>query len=145
MLAQKLLPMAVAGAGGNEKAEEGKGADDVFRFGEGGIAVGKKYDLYEGTVVNTGWPIDGRRLIFGLWDYDKRSSYHLFTWADKDDEAVMMTMFRTLVDGGFIDEVEKDEFIMVWKDGMFDEVYCPGPFCIELDKLVDVLQVEYEG
>lgn len=107
--------------------------------------MGKGYELYEGTVVNTGWPIDGHRLIFGLWNYDNRSSYHLFTWADKDDEAVMQTMFRTLVDSEFICEEDRDEFIMVWKDGMFDEVYCPGPFCIELDKLVDVKKVEETG
>lgn len=104
--------------------------------------MGMGYELYEGTVVNTGWPIDGHRLIFGLWDYDNRTSYHLFTWADKDDEAVMQTIFRSLVDAGFIDAVDETEFIMVWKDGMFDEVYCPGPFCIELDKLVDVKKVE---
>lgn len=102
----------------------------------------KMYELFEGTVQGTGWPIDGHRLIFGLWDYDNRSSYHLWTWDDGADEAVMMTMFRTLVDGGFICEEDKDEFIMVWKDGMFDEVYCPGPFCIELDKLVNVEKLE---
>lgn len=99
------------------------------------------YELYVGTVHNTGWPIDGHRLIFGLWDYDNRSCYHLFNWRDADDEAVMETMFRTMVDGGFIDEDVKDEFVMIWKDGMFDEVYCPGPFCIDLDKLTDVKKV----
>lgn len=40
MLAQKLLPMAVAGAGGNEKAEGEKGTDDIFRFGKGGMKRG---------------------------------------------------------------------------------------------------------
>ena len=104
--------------------------------------MGKMYEIYKGTVVNTGWPIDGHEMLFGLLDYDNRSCYHLFTWGEKDDEAVMMTMFRTLVDGGFICEEDKDEFIMVWKDGMFDEVYCPGPFCIELDKLVNVEKVD---
>ena len=104
--------------------------------------MGKGYELYEGTVVNTGWPIDGHRLVFGLWNYDKGSCYHLFTWGDEDDEAVMQTMFKTMAEAGFIEECDKDEFIMVWKDGMFDEVYCPGPFCIELDKLADVKKVE---
>ena len=105
----------------------------------------KPFELFEGKVVNTGWPIDGHRLVFALWNYDKRSCYHLFTWPDKSDEAVMQTMFRTLVDADFICEEDEDEFIMVWKDGMFGEVYCPGPFCIDLDKLVDVIKVEYEG
>lgn len=99
------------------------------------------YELYTGTVQNTGWPIDGHRLMFGLWDYDNRSCYHLFNWRDADDEAVMETMFRTMVDGGFIGEDVKDEFVMIWNDGMFDEVYCPGPFCIDLDKLTDVEKV----
>ena len=100
--------------------------------------MAKLYEAYEGTVVNTGWPIDGHRVVFALWDYDNRSCYHLLTWGDEADEAMMMTMFRTLVDGGFICEEDEDEFIMVWKDGMFDEVYCPGPFCIDLDKVKDV-------
>ena len=96
------------------------------------------FDAVEGTVVNTGWPIDGHRLMFSLWDYDDRSCYHLHFWGYENDEAVMMTMFRTLVDGGFICEEDKDEFVMVWKDGMFDDVYCPGPLCIDLDKVIDV-------
>lgn len=104
--------------------------------------MGEYYEAYEGTVVNTGWPIDGHRVVFALWDYDKRSCWHLLTWDDEADEAMMQTMFRTLVEAGFICEDDKDEFIMVWKDGMFDEVYCPGPFCIELDKLVNVEKVE---
>ena len=54
----------------------------------------------------------------------------------------MQTMFRTLVDAGFIKENAKDEFVMVWEDGMFDEVFCPGPFCIELDKLTEVEKVK---
>lgn len=99
------------------------------------------YEVVCGTVQNTGWPIDGNRLYFSLWDYDNRSCYHLHYWDDKDDDAVMQTMFRTLVDAGFIEESAKDEFVMVWEDGMFDEVFCPGPFCIDLDKLADVDEV----
>ncbi len=99
------------------------------------------FEEYMGTVQNTGWPIDGHRLLFGLWDYDGRSLYHLHSWGDEDDEAVKLTMFKTMVDAGFIDEADKDEFMMVWKDGMFDEVYCPGSFCIDLDKLTDVEKV----
>ena len=101
--------------------------------------MGKVYfEEYIGTVQNTGWPIDGHRLIFGLWDYDNRSCYHLHGWDDADDEAVKQTMFRTMVDGGFICEEDKDEFMMVWKDGLFDDVYCPGSFCIDLELRVNV-------
>lgn len=102
----------------------------------------KLFDEFEGTVVNTGWPIDGHRLVFGKWDYDGGSCYHLHFWGDEDDEAVMLTFFRTMVDAGFISEEDKDEFVMVWKDGLFDEVYCPGPFCIDLDKLENVKKLE---
>lgn len=104
---------------------------------------GKKlpYEEVSGVVQNTGWPIDGHRLIFGLWDYDNRSCYHLHFWGDEDDEAVKQTMFRTLVIDGFIGEEEKERFDKVWGDGDFDAVYAPGPFCIDMDKLKDVKEV----
>jgi len=100
------------------------------------------YEIYSGVVQNTGWPIDGHRLIFALWDYDDRSSWHLHSWAEEDDEAVMETMYKTMVEDEFIFETERDEFVTVWKDGMFDEVYSPGAFCIDLDKLTDTRKVE---
>ena len=97
-----------------------------------------KCEVYSGIVQNTGWPIDGHRLMFALWDYDDRSSWHLFAWGKEDDEAVMETMYQTMVEAGFIDQTDRDEFVMVWKDGMFDEVYSPGAFCVDLDKVVNV-------
>lgn len=104
------------------------------------------YELFSGKVINTGWPIDGHQLLFALWDFDKRSKYHLYDWEDDyDDEAVMWTMFRSLVDGGYICEEAKGEFITIWKDGKFDEVYYPCVyFCIELDQLTDVKKVDKE-
>ena len=104
--------------------------------------MGKGYEVYSGIVQNTGWPIDAHRLIFALWDYDGRTNWHLFDWKKEDDMAVMETMYKTMIEAGFIDENDRDEFIMVWKDGMFDEVYCPGAFCIELDKLTDTRKEE---
>jgi len=29
----------------------------------------KHFELYLATVQNTGWPIDGHRLVFGVFDY----------------------------------------------------------------------------
>ena len=102
----------------------------------------KGYEVYSGIVRNTGWPIDGHRLMFALWDYDNRSCWHLFSWDKEDDETVMETMYTTMVEAGFIDQTDRDEFVMVWKDGMFDEVYSPGAFCIGLDELMDTRKVE---
>lgn len=85
-----------------------------------------------GKVKNTGWPIDGHILAFGLWAYDGRSSYHLYTWEDEDDEAVMQTMFKSLVEAGMEDADGMDEFIMEWKAGKFD---APAAFCLDLDNV----------
>ena len=88
--------------------------------------------IIKGMVKGTGWPIDGHVLTFGLWDYDNRSSYHLYTWDDADDEAVMQTCFQTLVKAGFEDPNRLDEFVKEWKAGEFD---APGAFCLDLDKV----------
>lgn len=91
-----------------------------------------KPQIIKGMVKGTGWPIDGHVLTFGLWDYDNKSSYHLYTWDDADDEAVMKTMYLTLVDGGFEEPGRLAEFAEEWKAGKFD---APGPFCLDLNKV----------
>ena len=88
--------------------------------------------ILKGKVKDTGWPIDGHILTFGLWDYDKQSSYHLYDWEDADDEAVMMTMFQTLVEAGMEDADGLKQFVEVWEAGLFE---APGAFCIDLDKV----------
>ncbi len=98
------------------------------------------YELYTGIVTGTGWPIDGHKLIWAIWDYD-RSSYHLFAWDDADDEAVMMTMFKTAVEAGFI-ENDLEKFKAEWQSGEFEQ---PGVFSIPLDKLTDVRKVESDN
>lgn len=89
-------------------------------------------EIVIGKVKDTGWPIDGHILTFGLWDYDDRSSYHLYSWEDEDDEAVMMTMFQSLVETGMEDKDGLNEFIDAWEAGLFE---APGAFCIDLDKV----------
>ena len=93
--------------------------------------------IVKGRVKDTGWPIDGHVLTFGLWDYDHKSSYHLYTWDDADDEAVMQTMFQTLVEAGMEDADRLEEFTKEWKAGQFD---APGAFCIDLDKVEEIAQ-----
>ena len=102
------------------------------------------YELFEGTVVNTGWPIDGHRLTFAIWNHDK-DSYHLFTWEDADDEAVMQTMVSSLIEGGFISEDEREDAIKSWKADTFYDDFVSGAFCIDLDKLADVEKVEQDA
>ena len=97
----------------------------------------KPYELFTGTVQGTGWPIDGHKLIWAIWDYDK-SSYHLFTWEDADDEAVMLTMFQTAVKAGFVED-DLEKFKTDWKNDDFEQ---PGVFSIPLDKLAGAEKVE---
>ena len=96
------------------------------------------YEVFLGTVVNTGWPIDGHRLYFALWDYDRRSSYHLYGWEDADDEAVMLTQFQTAVAAGFTED-NLEKFRAGWEAW---QECPPGAFCIELDQLTDVEKVK---
>ena len=98
-----------------------------------------KVTVVKGKVKNTGWPIDGHILQFGLWNYDHESSYHLHDWEDADDEAVMQTMFYSLVEAGMEDKDCYDDFVQTWKAGKFE---APGVFCIDLDK-VDKLDTLY--
>lgn len=98
----------------------------------------KPYQLYIGTVKDTGWPIDGRRMVFGLWDYAP-DSYSLMDWDEKDDEAVMQTIFQTGVDAGFEDADGLEAFTKTWKAGEYE---WPGAFHIDLDKLENVEKIE---
>lgn len=94
------------------------------------------HEFVKGKVKNTGWPIDGHILTLGVWDYDNRSSYHLNGWSEEDDEAIMLTMFQSMVEAGMEDESYRDEFIRVWKAGEFEP---DGVFCLDLDK-IDVIE-----
>ena len=98
-----------------------------------------RYELYAGTVTGTGWPIDGHRLVFSLWDWDNMQSYHLADWGDEDDEAVMLTMFQTEVEAGFEDADGLEMFKRTWNAGEYE---WPGVFCISKDQLTDVEKIE---
>lgn len=97
--------------------------------------------IITGRVTGTGWPIDGHVLTLSQWDYDNRESWHLYSWEDQDDEAVMMTMYQTMVEAGFIDADTLDYFKAEWLGGQFE---APGAFTIDLDK-VEVLEVLQEA
>lgn len=100
-----------------------------------------KPKIIRGRVHDTGWPIDGHVLTLSMWDYDNGESWHLWSWEDADDEAVMLTMFRSLVEAKLTSEPWLPAFIKNWKAGKFDP---PGVFCLDLDK-VEVLEVLQEA
>ena len=102
--------------------------------------MGYQPKIIRGKVKNTGYPIDGRELLFSLWDYDNYESYHLFEWADDDDEAVMRTMYQTEKEAGLCLFDEFESFEAACKAGDY-EPDCM--FCLDLDK-VKVLEVVAE-
>lgn len=99
-----------------------------------------KPKVVSGRVKGTGWPIDGHVLYFGLWDYDKHSSWHLYSWDDADDEAVMLTMYQSMEAADFIEPDTLEDFTAAWKAGEWEP---PGSFCLALDQ-VEVLEVLQE-
>lgn len=96
-----------------------------------------KPKVVEGKVSGTGWPIDGHTLILALWDYDDYESWHLYYWGNKDDQAIMETMFITETAAGMCIHDTLEEFAAAWGAG---EWYPEGSFCIPLEN-VEVLTV----
>lgn len=85
-----------------------------------------------GRVKGTGWPIDGHVLVFCKWFYDDCKNWHLYSWDDKDDDAVRDTFFQTMIEAGFLDENDREEFIRQWREETAD---VPGAFALDLDQV----------
>lgn len=99
--------------------------------------MGYQPKIIRGKVKDTGYPIDGRALLFSLWDYDNYESYHLCGWQNDDDEAVMLTIYRSEEEAGIGLYDTLEEFTRAWKA----EEYEPdGVFCLFPDN-VEVLEV----
>ena len=86
----------------------------------------KGYRVFEGTVRHPGWPIDGMKLRLAEWDYDP-GHYHLYDWADDQDEAVMKTMFQTETEAEICLYDSLEDFEKDWKAGQWEP---QGVFCI---------------
>lgn len=99
-----------------------------------------KPKVITGKVTGTGWPIDGHVLWFSQWDYDNRESWHLYGWADSEDEAVMQTVFQTETEAGLCPFGTLEKFAENWKAKKWEP---QGSFCLPLDK-VEVLEVKQE-
>lgn len=96
--------------------------------------------IIRGKVKGTGYPIDGLELIFSLWDYDNRESYHLSLWNKEDDEAVMMTIYQSEEEAGLCLYDTLEEFTRACKAGEYEP---DGVFCLAPGN-VDVLEVIQE-
>lgn len=102
-----------------------------------------KPKIVTGRVKDTGYPIDGHVLYFGLWDYDNHESWHLYGWDDEPegtDEALMLTMFQTETEAGLCLCDTLEAFAEKWKAKEWEPA---GPFCLPLDK-VEVIEVKQE-
>lgn len=94
--------------------------------------------VIEGRISSTGWPIDGCTLILSLWDYDNYESWHLSYWTDKDDQAVMETMFITETAAGLCLYDTLEEFEEHWPEWEPE-----GSFCIPIEN-VEVIKIMQE-
>lgn len=97
-----------------------------------------KPKVIEGKIDSTGWPIDGHVLMLSSWDYDNHESWHLHSWKNEDDPAVMETMFIAETEAGMCLYDTLEEFMKNW------EKWEPeGSFCIPLEN-VEVVKVVQE-
>lgn len=102
--------------------------------------MGYQPKIIRGKVKGTGYPIDGRELLFSMWDYDNYESYHLSGWHEDDDEAVMRTIYQSENEAGLSVYDTLEDFARAWKVGEYEP---EGTFCLAPDN-VDVLEVIQE-
>jgi len=102
--------------------------------------MGYKPKIIAGKVTGTGWPIDGHVLYFSQWDYDNYDSWHLYSWDDADDEAVMLTVWQTENEAGLSLYDTLEDFTAAWKAKEWEP---DGVFCLELNQ-VEVIEVIQE-
>lgn len=98
----------------------------------------KPYRLCIGTIKGTGWPIDGHRLVLGVWDYSPET-YSLMDWEEKDDEALMLSLFRAAVAAGFEEPDGLDTFRKTWNAGEYE---WPGAFHFDADQVCDIENID---
>ena len=98
----------------------------------------KIYQVYEATVKDTGCPIDGHRMIFSMWRH-MPGIYSLLEWREKDDEALMMTLFQKEVGLGFVAADGLDKFKRTWAAG---EYKWPGRLFFSSDNVCELVEIE---
>ena len=95
----------------------------------------------KGRVKGTGYPIDGHILYFSQWEWDDYSSSYLRDWDDKDEEAVMLTMYQSEQEAGLCLYDTLEEFIKAWKA---KEWKAQGAFCLDLDQVEEIEVINEE-
>ena len=98
----------------------------------------KPYQLFIGSITGTGWPIDGHRLVLGKWDYSPLT-YSLMDWDEKDDAALMLTIFQAEVEAGFEDPNNLEAFEETWNAGKYE---WPAAFHFAADQVCNIEQIE---
>lgn len=103
--------------------------------------MGYQPKLILGRVKGTGYPIDGRDLLFSLWDYDNYESYHLSGWRGDDDEVAMQTIYRSEKEAGLCLYDSFEDFSRAWKAGEYEPecTFCLAPENVEV---IAVMQEE---
>lgn len=102
--------------------------------------MGYQPKIIRGRVKETGYPIDGRALIFSLWDYDNYENFHLSGWRDDDDETVMLTIHQSEEKAGLCVYDTFEDFVKAWRTGEY-EAECS--FCLAPEN-IDVLEIIQE-
>ena len=95
-----------------------------------------KPKVVEGKIKGTGWPVDGHTLILSLWDYDDHESWHLSYWDDKEDQAVMETMFITETAAGVCLHDTFEKFAENWEEWEPEGVFCIPIENVEVIKII---------
>lgn len=85
---------------------------------------------------------DGLEVLLTLWEYDKHSAWHLWSWKKEDDETVMMAIYEAeqahpapRYKGNF------ERFKEDWKNGEYDPA-CAYTFPLDAVEVLQVIQEE---
>lgn len=104
-----------------------------------------KPKVIEGKVSGTGWPIDGHTLFLSSWDDDSHESWHLTDWKDKDEPAVIETMFITETAAGLCLYDTLEEFTGHWPEWEPEGSFCIPVENVEVMKVIQEEQKEQAG
>lgn len=93
------------------------------------------------AMVKEGEYFDGLELYLSKWNYDNHERWHLYSWEDKDDEAVMLGMYQAEQYHPYKRYIKDfEQFQKDWAAGEYD----PGMTYTFKDSEVEVLEVLQE-
>lgn len=91
--------------------------------------MGRRYvpRIVMGKVKETGLPVDGCILYLSQWEYDNHEYFHLYGWSDKDDPAVMQSMYIAEMEAGICEHDTLEGFEAAWAEWEPDLSFCLTP------------------